>query len=254
MSMISALPQPGATGNPLDRPTRPRSILVVDDDVQIQRFLRTGLGVHGHNVTIASSGAEALRLAPTTGPDLIVLDLQLGDMDGLDVLKRVREWTWLPILILSVRSKETEKVKAFELGADDYLTKPFGVAEFLARVNALLRRVPDAVAQPVFSVGGLTVDMTRRQVFLDGREIKLSRKEYGLLQFLARHAGKVVTHEQLLNEVWGPGYAEDSAYLRVFMRKLRQKVEQDAARPRYIMTELGVGYRLLAADQIEAGA
>lgn len=231
-----------------------RTILVVDDEKQIRRFLRTGLSVHGYEVIEAESGAEALREASTKSPDLVVLDLQLGDMDGLDVLQRIREWSWLPVLILSVRNREVEKVKALELGADDYITKPFGIAEFIARVNALLRRIPEAAAQPVFTVGDLSIDMARRQVQLDGAEIKLSPKEYTLLQHLARHAGKVVTHEQMLREIWGDDHAEDAHYLRIFMRRLRQKVERDPTQPRYIVTEVGVGYRLRVQDQLEASS
>jgi len=231
-----------------------RTILVVDDEKQIRRFLRTGLSVHGYDVIEAESGAEALREASTKSPDLVVLDLQLGDMDGLDVLQRIREWSWLPVLILSVRNREVEKVKALELGADDYITKPFGIAEFIARVNALLRRVPEAAAQPVFTVGDLSIDMARRQVQLDGAEIKLSPKEYTLLQHLARHAGKVVTHEQMLREIWGDDHAEDAHYLRIFMRRLRQKIERDPTQPRYIVTEVGVGYRLRVQDQLEASS
>lgn len=231
-----------------------RRILVVDDEKQIRRFLRTGLSVHGYDVIEAESGAEALREASTKSPDLVVLDLQLGDMDGLDVLQRIREWSSLPVLILSVRNREIEKVKALEIGADDYITKPFGIAEFIARVNALLRRIPEAVAQPVFTVGDLSIDMARRQVRLDGAEIKLSPKEYALLQYLARHAGKVVTHEQMLKEIWGDGHAEDAHYLRIFMRKLRQKVEKDPTQPRYIVTEVGVGYRLRVQDQLETSS
>ena len=234
--------------------TKSRKILIVDDEPQIRRFLRTGLAVQGFEVIEADCGAEALRIAPTAGADMVVLDLQLGDMDGLDVLRRLREWTWLPVLILSVRDREGDKVKALELGADDYMTKPFGAAEFVARVNALLRRIPEIAAQPRFAVGDLSIDMARRQVFIADAEVKLSPKEYRLLQFLARHAGKVATHQQMLNEVWGPGHAEDSHYLRIFMRKLRNKIEADAARPRYIVTELGVGYRLLAPDQYEAAS
>ncbi|MEK9967933.1 MAG: response regulator transcription factor [Ferrovibrio sp.] len=231
-----------------------RTILVVDDEKQIRRFLRTGLSVHGYEVIEAESGEEAVRMASTRSPDLVVLDLQLGDMDGLDVLKRIREWSWLPVLILSVRNREVEKVKALEMGADDYITKPFGIAEFIARVNALLRRIPEVAAPPTFNVGELSVDMARRQVHLGASEIKLSPKEYALLQYLTRHAGKVVTHEQMLREIWGEGHMEDAHYLRIFMRKLRQKVEQDPTQPRYIVTEVGVGYRLRVQDQFEAAS
>jgi two-component system KDP operon response regulator KdpE len=232
--------------------TDPRRILIVDDETQIRRFLRTALALHNFEVIEAASGAEALELLTKTEVSLVVLDMQLGDQDGLDVLRRLREWSWLPVIVLTVRNREMDKVRAFECGADDYLTKPFSIAEFLARLNAVLRRAPLAAGEPLFEVGGLAVDLARRRVVVEGAEVKLTPKQYGLLQHLARHAGKVVTHEQLLREVWGDEHAEDVHYLRIFMRKLRQRIERDPARPTYIQTELGVGYRLLAADQLEA--
>lgn len=227
------------------------TILVVDDEPQIRRFLRTSLTVHGYDVIEAANGAEALRQATTAAPDLVVLDLGLPDMEGFDVLRQMREWSRAPIFILSVRSRESEKVKALEMGADDYVTKPFGMAEFIARIKgALRRRVQAQAPQPVFTVGGLQVDLVRRMVLRDGVEIRLSPKQYRLLQLLVLHAGKVVTHHQLLNEIWGPAHTEDVQYLRVFMRKLRNKIEADPTRPRYLLTELGVGYRLRTPDQI----
>jgi two-component system KDP operon response regulator KdpE len=232
--------------------TDPRRILIVDDETQIRRFLRTALALHNFEVIEAASGTEALELLTKTEVSLVVLDMQLGDQDGLDVLRRLREWSWLPVIVLTVRNREMDKVRAFECGADDYLTKPFSIAEFLARLNAVLRRAPLAAGEPLFEVGGLAVDLARRRVVVEGAEVKLTPKQYGLLQHLARHAGKVVTHEQLLREVWGDEHAEDVHYLRIFMRKLRQRIERDPARPTYIQTELGVGYRLLAADQLEA--
>lgn len=232
----------------------PRRILIVDDETQIRRFLRTALALHDFEVVEAANGAEALELLAKTDIDLVVLDMQLGDQDGLDVLRRLREWSWLPVIVLTVRSREMDKVRAFECGADDYLTKPFSIAEFLARLNAVLRRAPATAEEPVFEVGGLAVDLARRRVVVEGSEVKLTPKQYGLLQHLARHAGKVVTHEQLLREVWGDEHAEDVHYLRIFMRKLRQRIERDPAHPTYIQTELGVGYRLLAPDQLEAVA
>lgn len=234
--------------------TDPRRILIVDDETQIRRFLRTALALHDFEVIEAANGAEALELLTKTDVSLVVLDMQLGDQDGLDVLRRLREWSWLPVIVLTVRNREMDKVRAFECGADDYLTKPFSIAEFLARLNAVLRRAPLAASEPLFEVGGLVVDLARRRVVVEGSEVKLTPKQYGLLQHLARHAGKVVTHEQLLREVWGDEHAEDVHYLRIFMRKLRQRIERDPARPTYIQTELGVGYRLLAADQLEAVA
>lgn len=234
--------------------TDPRRILIVDDETQIRRFLRTALALHDFEVIEAANGAEALELLTKTDVSLVVLDMQLGDQDGLDVLRRLREWSWLPVIVLTVRNREMDKVRAFECGADDYLTKPFSIAEFLARLNAVLRRAPLAASEPLFEVGGLAVDLARRRVVVEGAEVKLTPKQYGLLQHLARHAGKVVTHEQLLREVWGDEHAEDVHYLRIFMRKLRQRIERDPARPTYIQTELGVGYRLLAQDQLEAVA
>lgn len=232
--------------------TDSRRILIVDDETQIRRFLRTALALHDFEVIEAANGAEALELLTKTDVSLVVLDMQLGDQDGLDVLRRLREWSWLPVIVLTVRNREMDKVRAFECGADDYLTKPFSIAEFLARLNAVLRRAPLAASEPLFEVGGLVVDLARRRVVVEGAEVKLTPKQYGLLQHLARHAGKVVTHEQLLREVWGDEHAEDVHYLRIFMRKLRQRIERDPARPTYIQTELGVGYRLLAQDQLEA--
>lgn len=228
-----------------------QKILVIDDEAPIRRFLRTGLSVHGYDVAEAESGQDGLRQAAAAPPDLVVLDLQLGDMDGLDVLNRLREWSAVPVFILSVRNREVEKVRAFELGADDYVVKPFGMAEFVARVKALMRRrKADAVAgEPVFNVGELAIDMAHRVVSMRGEPVRLSPKEYKLLSQLALHAGKVLTHDQLLRHVWGAAHAEDVHYLRIFMRKLRQKIEPDPTRPRYIATELGVGYRLLTADQ-----
>ena len=224
-------------------------VLVVDDEPQIRRFLRNSLTVHGFEMAEAANGAEALRLAPIVRPSLVVLDLGLPDLEGFDVLKRLREWSDVPVIILSVRSHEAEKVKALELGADDYVTKPFGMAEFLARVRAALRRhQPGEAPPPVFAVGDLQVDQIHRRVLLGGTDIRLSPKQYSLLQILVRHAGKVVTHHQLLNEIWGPAHTGDIQYLRVFVRKLRNKIEADPAQPRYLLTELGVGYRLRAPE------
>jgi len=230
---------------------RHETILVVDDEPQIRRFLRTSLAAHGYGVLEAANGADALRLASTERPDLMVLDLGLPDADGLEVLRGLREWSRMPIFILSVRQAEAEKVKALEAGADDYVTKPFGTAEFVARVKSALRRsVQVSPGEPVFVVGGLQFDLARRVVTLDGSEIHLSPKQYRLLQMLVQNAGKVVTHEQLLREIWGADHTEDVQYLRVFVRKIRNKIEADPARPRYLLTELGVGYRLRAPDQL----
>jgi two-component system KDP operon response regulator KdpE len=226
-------------------------ILVVDDEPQIRRFLRVGLEGHGYAVHEASTGEAALRAAAAAQPDLVVLDLGLPDRDGFAVLERLREWSRAPVIVLSVRSREAEKVRALELGADDYVVKPFGMPELLARIRAALRRAADtAEPVPLFRVGGLEVDLVRRLVRLDGAEVRLSPKQYRLLQILVAHAGKVVTHRQLLTAIWGAAHAEDVQYLRVFVKKLRARIEADPARPAYLLTELGVGYRLRTADQL----
>lgn len=228
-------------------------ILVVDDEPQIRRFLRLGLSGEGYEVLEAADAQSALRAAAHAQPALLILDLGLPDRDGIEVLAAVREWSGMPVLVLSARGREQEKVRAFDLGADDYVVKPFGMAELLARVKAALRRHrPEGAAEPVFRVGGLEVDLARRTVRVEGEPVRLSPKQYRLLQVLVSHAGKVVTHGHLLNEVWGPVHRDDVQYLRVFVRKLRARLESDPARPRYLVTELGVGYRLCAPDQFEA--
>ena len=230
-------------------------ILIVDDEPQIRRFLRLGLQGHGYAVLEAPTAETALRMAVAEQPDLVVLDLGLPDREGFDVLSALREWSRVPVLVLSVRNREVEKVRAFDLGADDYVVKPFGMAELLARVKAALRRrVQAASPQPVFRVGGLEVDLARRIVRVDGVEVRLSPKQYRLLQILVSNAGKVVTHRQLLSEIWGAVHRDDVQYLRVFVRKLRSRIEADPARPRYLLTELGVGYRLRAPDQLAGAA
>jgi two-component system KDP operon response regulator KdpE len=224
-------------------------VLVVDDEPQIRKFLRLGLEGHGYTVLEAASAEAALRVAVAEQPELVVLDLGLPDREGFEVLGALREWSRVPVLVLSVRNREGEKVRAFDLGADDYVVKPFGMPELLARIKAALRRrvVP---AEPVFRVGGLEVDLGRRVVRVEGAEVRLSPKQYRLLQVLVSNAGKVVTHRQLLGEVWGAVHRDDIQYLRVFVRKLRGRIEADPARPRYLLTELGVGYRLRTPDQL----
>lgn len=227
------------------------NILVVDDEPQIRKFLRLALETHGYAVAEAETANAALRAAAMQPPDLVVLDLGLPDREGFEVLTALREWSQVPVMVLSVRAREAEKVRAFELGADDYVVKPFGMAELLARIRATLRRrAQDQPAQPVFQVGGLEVDLARRVVRVDHAEVRLSPKQYRLLQVLVVNAGKVVTHRQLLSEVWGPVHVEDVQYLRVFVRKLRDRIEADPPRPRYLLTELGVGYRLRTPDQL----
>lgn len=229
------------------------TILVVDDERQIRRLLKTGLGLAGFAVAEAENAAEGLRQAMAVMPDLVLLDLGLPDRDGLDLLRQIRDWSEMPIIVLSVRAREAEKVAALEAGADDYVTKPFGMAELVARIRAALRRRQGSgtAPDPVFTVGALSVDVVRRRVAVDGAEVKLSPKEYRLLHHLVRHAGKVVTHDQLLREVWGAAHVEDVHYLRIFMRKLRNRIEPDPTRPRYLLTELGIGYRLRTPDQLE---
>ncbi len=221
-------------------------ILVVEDEQPIRRFLRTALTNHGYRFAEASTAQEGLAQATSSQPDLIILDLGLPDLDGLVVIRQLREWSTLPIIILSARGQESDKVSALDAGADDYLTKPFGVSELLARIRVLLRhaaRVGEK-EEPLFATGDLRVDLAKRQVCIGDNEVHLTPIEYKLLTTLIRYAGKVVTHRQLLKEVWGPAYAEESQYLRVYMTQLRHKLEADPARPRYLTTELGVGYRL----------
>ena len=227
-------------------------VLVVDDEPQIRKFLRLGLEDSGFAVLEAANAQAALRAAVAAQPELVVLDLGLPDREGFEVLARLREWSRVPVIVLSVRSREDEKVRAFDLGADDYVVKPFGMPELLARVRAALRRRVEAEApEPVFRVGALEVDLVRRVVRVNGALVRLSPKQYRLLQILVTNAGKVVTHRQLLNDIWGAAHRDDVQYLRVFVRKLRSRIEADPARPAYLLTELGVGYRLRTPDQLD---
>ena len=221
-------------------------ILVIEDEQPIRRFLRATLTNHGYRVSEAATGKDGIALASTQSPDLIILDLGLPDVDGLEIIKQLREWSRTPIIILSARGQENDKVVALDAGADDYLTKPFGVGELIARIRVGLRHFANAhpVDEPVFAVGDLRVDFPQRQVFVGANEIHLTPTEYKLLTTLARYAGKVVTHRQLLIQVWGAAYAGETQILRVHMGQLRHKIENDPARPRYLVTELGVGYRL----------
>jgi two-component system KDP operon response regulator KdpE len=225
------------------------SVLLVDDEAQIRRFLRAGFEMDGFSVQDADNGNDGIRNATMRPPDLIILDLALPDMDGSEVLSRLRSWSNVPVIVLSVRSNEDEKVKLLQLGADDYVVKPFGMAELLARSRAAIRRhTRNESGDPVVSLGRLVVDLANRSVFVDGERLSLTRKEFRLLQILAQHAGNVVTHGQLLNEIWGAGHDQDSHYLRIFVRKLRQKIEADPTQPKLLLTELGVGYRLSTDD------
>jgi two-component system KDP operon response regulator KdpE len=238
-------------------PNTAANVLVIDDEVQIRRFLRAGFELENFSVSEAETGEAGIRSATLKPPDLIILDLGLPDMDGAGVLERLRAWSQVPLIVLSVRSNEEEKVRLLELGADDYVVKPFGMAELLARARAALRRHGRAArGDPIVNFGPLTVDLARRMVSLSGAPVSLTPKEYRLLQVLTQHAGNVVTHQHLLKEVWGTPHVEDVHYLRIFVRKLRQKIEPDPERPVILLTELGVGYRLVqpAADRERTGA
>ena len=223
-------------------------VLVVDDEMQIRRFVRAGFELDGLSVESVGTGAEAIRLATLRPFDLIIVGLGLPDMDRSEVVEHIRSWSDVPIIALSVCSTEQEKVRLLELGADDYVVKPFGMAELLARVHVALRRQSRAAnGEPTVTIGPLTIDLATRAVTLNGVRLKLTAKEYRLLQMLAQHAGNVVTHQQLLKEIWGPTHVYDTHYLRQFMRKLREKIEADSYSPRILVTEQGVGYRLVLA-------
>jgi len=227
----------------------PTSVLVVDDEIQIRRFLRTGFELDGFQVHEAETGAEALRAATLKPSDLVILDLGLPDMDGADVLERLRSWSTVPLIVLSVRASEDEKVRLLELGADDYVVKPFGMAELLARAHSAMRRqLRMSRGEPIITFGPLAIDFAARAVSVNDQRLTLTPKEYRLLQLLAQHSGNVVTHQFLLREIWGNEHVDDTHYLRIFVRKLRRKIEADPTQPRILLTELGVGYRLVASD------
>jgi len=235
--------------DPLDKmvePLRP-SVVLIEDEPQIRRFLRAALGGNGYRLFEASNAQEGLTEVATRRPDLVILDLGLPDLDGLSVLGKLREWSSVPVIVLSARGQERDKIAALDGGADDYVSKPFSMGELLARMRAALRRrdqVGEGVAGAIFSVGALRVDLAGRHVQVDGKEVHLTPIEYKLLTALVRHAGKVLTHRQLLQEVWGPSRTEDSQSLRFYVAQLRRKLEAVPARPRYLLTEPGVGYRL----------
>jgi two-component system KDP operon response regulator KdpE len=226
-------------------------VLVIEDEDTMRRFLRTAFSTQGYLVTEAITGAEGLELAARHGPDLVLLDLGLPDMDGIEVTRRLREWSQAPIIILSARGQERDKVQALDTGADDYLTKPFGLPELLARIRVAIRhaRVGGASSgntESLLTAGPLQVDVTRRRVLVKGREVRLTPIEYNLLLVLLRHPGRVLTHHQLLKEVWGPDRTHETQYLHVYMGHLRSKLEANPSRPRLLITEPGVGYRLEA--------
>ncbi|MCM2318113.1 MAG: response regulator [Pseudomonas sp.] len=234
-------------------PGTQQSVLIVDDEAQIRKFLRISLAANGYRVLEAGSGREGLALAAEAQPDLLVLDLGLPDMDGKDVLTELRRWSPMPVLVLSVRAGDSEKVLCLDGGANDYVTKPFSIPEFLARVRVLLRPpLAAGQAQSRVRCGPLAIDLASRQVSLDGAEIALTPKEYAVLAALARDPGRVVTQQQLLKDIWGPTHVEDSHYLRVVVGHLRQKLGDNPADPHFIVTEAGIGYRLHEQSQEQA--
>ena len=221
-------------------------VLVIDDEAQIRRLLRITLEANGYKVIEAAGGKEGLVEAATRRPDIVILDLGLPDMDGVAVLKRLREWSQAPVVVLSVRDRDEDKIVALDEGADDYVTKPFSTPELLARLRVAIRHVQSADEEVVFRSGGLEVDLVERRVSVKGQEVKLTVTEYALLRLLVRHAGRVLTHRQILKEVWGPNAVEQTHYLRVYVARLREKIEQEPSRPVLLITEPGIGYRLIA--------
>ncbi|MEW6714058.1 MAG: response regulator [Nitrospirota bacterium] len=222
-------------------------ILLIEDEPQMRRFLRITLQSHGYRLIEAPTGQEGLMHAATRNPDVVLIDLGLPDMDGIEVTKQLREWSEIPIIVISAREQEEDKIKALDAGADDYLTKPFGAGELLARIRVALRHqvmLQSGQKASEFALGNLFVDLAKRIVFLKGEEVHLTPIEYRLLTVLIKNAGKVVTHTHLLKEVWGPPYARQTEYLRVYMAQLRRKLEEDPARPRFLINEPGIGYRL----------
>ena len=239
------MPDPTDPMSPTSAP--PARVLVIDDEPQIRKFLDISLRAQGYRVALAANGEDGLIALATQGADLVILDLGLPDKDGHEVLKELREWSQVPVIMLTVRADEAEKVAALDAGANDYVTKPFGIQELMARVRAMLRaRATSTDAAAVYDDGRLRVDLAQRQVMLDGMPLVLSRKEYALLALLVGHAGRVVTQPQLLRELWGPSHQQDTHYLRILVGKLRQKLGDDASAPRWIATEPGVGLRFIA--------
>ncbi|MEW6776203.1 MAG: response regulator [Bdellovibrionota bacterium] len=235
------------SAKPLAETTPGPLVLLVEDESQLRRFLRPSLLAHGYRVEEAQTGEEGLSFVRQYNPDLVLLDLGLPDVDGLEVTRRLRQWSNVPVVVLSARGQEQDKVAALDAGADDYLTKPFGLPELLARIRVALRhRLQQEGISPdkEFSYGPLRVDLSTRRVFVEGQEVTLTAIEYKLLQVLVQNAGKVVTHRQLLNAVWGPGHSDQIQYLRVYMAHLRRKLDPNPAKPRIFQTETGIGYRL----------
>ncbi|HWR38085.1 MAG TPA: response regulator [Patescibacteria group bacterium] len=221
-------------------------VLVVDDEPQIRKLLRVALTAHGYKISEASDGQEGIHQAALTNPEMVIVDLGLPDMDGKEVVRRIREWSSVPILILSARDQEEEKIAALDLGADDYVTKPFSIGELMARMRVAQRRLAvNEDGEAVVTCGELVIDLALRKVTVSGQEVHLTPTEYDIMKVLAQHAGRVLTHKQLLKAVWGTAYNEDTHYIRVYIGQLRRKLEENPARPRYIVTESGIGYRLL---------
>jgi two-component system KDP operon response regulator KdpE len=225
------------------------SVLIIDDEAQIRRFLGISLRAQGYEVLEAENGAAGLEMLASRGADAVILDLGLPDLDGHEVLRELRAWSSVPVIVLSVRSGEAEKVKALDAGANDYVTKPFGVQELSARLRALLRLRPEEDQAAVFDDGILKIDLARRQITRNGDVVTLTRKEWSLLNLLMRHTGRVLTQPQLLRELWGPTHEEDTHYLRILVAKLRTKLGDNAAAPRYIQTEAGVGLRFISSAE-----
>lgn len=221
------------------------TVLVIDDEVQIRRLLQACLEANGYRVRQAATGQEGINAAAQHPPDVVILDLGLPDMDGVTVLKRLREWSRVPVLVLSVRDREEDKIAALDNGADDYVTKPFNAGELLARLRVAQRHAQPSPEISVFQFGDVEVDLTSRVVKLRGKEVKLTATEYSLLRLLVKNAGRVLTHRQILREVWGPNYGDQTHYLRVYIAHLREKLESDPSKPALIVTEAGVGYRLM---------
>ena len=224
------------------------TVLVVEDEPEIRRFLRSSLGAEGYRVVESPSGGRGAIDAGTHKPDLAIVDLGLPDFDGIEVIRRIREWSSMPIVVLSARIQERSKIEALDAGADDYVTKPFGVGELLARVRVALRHATQPPSGKPLTLGEVRLDLERRRIARNGGEIRLTPIEFRLLACLAKHLGMVVTHRQLLREVWGPSHVEHTHYLRIYMKQLREKLEADPVRPKHLLTETGVGYRLVADD------
>ncbi|MGM9520375.1 MAG: response regulator [Phascolarctobacterium sp.] len=224
-------------------------VLVIDDELQLRRLLEMALTSYGYTALLAASGQDGLLKAVTMHPDLIVVDLGLPDMDGKDVVTNLREWSNVPIIVLTAREQEQEKISALDKGADDYVTKPFSMGELMARMRVCLRRFCHSEQEnPLLTCGGITMDLMQHKVVVDSREVKLTPTEYDLLKYMLKYAGRVLTHKQILKAVWGTDYDDDLHYIRIYMRQLRRKIEKDPTQPKYLLTEAGVGYRLSEGD------